>query len=84
MVPISQLCDVCNIKYDLISRQESLSENVQEILRQTNNIPSSRLSAIQKSMNTASSMLSLVSSHIFHYNNNHHDCPNRMLFMEQM
>ncbi|XP_021379333.1 uncharacterized protein LOC110466863 isoform X1 [Mizuhopecten yessoensis] len=87
MVPVSQLCDVCNMKYDLICRQESLSESISEVLRLTKNVTSSRLNAIRKSINTTSpyaSMHSLISSHIFDYNNHRQDCPNQLSFMRKM
>ncbi|XP_021379358.1 uncharacterized protein LOC110466875 isoform X2 [Mizuhopecten yessoensis] len=87
MVPVSQLCDVCNVKYDLICRQESLSEGISEVLRLTKNITSSRLNAIRQSTNTTSpyvSMHSLIPSHIFDYNNHRQDCPNQLSFMRKM
>ncbi|XP_021379144.1 uncharacterized protein LOC110466747 isoform X1 [Mizuhopecten yessoensis] len=87
MVPVAQLCDVCNMKYDLICRQESLSEGITEVLRLTKNVTSSRLNAIRQSINTTSpyaSMLSLISSQIFDYNNHRQDCPNQLSFMRKM
>ncbi|XP_060079475.1 uncharacterized protein LOC132558875, partial [Ylistrum balloti] len=85
MVPVAQLCDVCNIKYDLVCRQENLTQGAEEVLRLTNNVTSSRLDAMRKSMTSKyASVFTLVSSHLFDYNNNRQDCPNKMIFMAKM
>ncbi|XP_069107956.1 carbohydrate sulfotransferase 11-like [Argopecten irradians] len=85
MVPISQLCDVCRERYDLIGSQEHLNEATEEILKLVSNVTNTRLDMIRKSIKSKqSSLLSLVSSHIFDYNNNRPDCPDKNAFSAKM
>ncbi|XP_033754905.1 carbohydrate sulfotransferase 10-like isoform X1 [Pecten maximus] len=85
MVPIAQLCDVCSMRYDLICRQEHLTQGTEEILKMITNLSRDRLGTIRKSLKSQqTSLLSLVASHIFDYNYNRQDCPNKLYFSAKM
>ncbi|XP_069106020.1 uncharacterized protein [Argopecten irradians] len=85
MVPVSQLCDVCNVRYDLISSQEKLTKDTDQILKLIKTVSIDRLEVIRKSIKSQqSTLLSLVSSYIFDYNNNKNDCPDKMAFSAKL
>ncbi|XP_033758096.1 uncharacterized protein LOC117340445 [Pecten maximus] len=86
IVPVSDLCDVCRIKYDMLSRQETLNRDTLYLLRKVN-LTATKQTAIQEAISPKGikhTIHSLIAAHLSDYATYREDCPSRVLHMEKV
>ncbi|XP_060077615.1 carbohydrate sulfotransferase 14-like [Ylistrum balloti] len=84
-MPIVKLCDACAIKYDVLSKQESLTKDTEHILdllkfsdEKKNDIQTSLKKGIKNTI------YSLVASYLTDYSKYRTDCPDRVSHFEKV
>ncbi|XP_060073129.1 carbohydrate sulfotransferase 14-like [Ylistrum balloti] len=86
LVPVSDLCDVCGIKYDMLSRQESLNRDMLYLLDKVN-LTETKRAAIKTATSPKGikqTIHSLIASYLSDYTTYQKDCPSRVLHMEKV
>ncbi|OWF49760.1 Carbohydrate sulfotransferase 14 [Mizuhopecten yessoensis] len=86
LTPVSDLCDVCGMKYDMLIRQETLNRDTQHLLRKVN-LTESTQTAIQEAISPKGikqTIHSLIASYLTDYATYRKDCPSRVLHMEKV
>ncbi|OWF49761.1 carbohydrate sulfotransferase 10-like isoform X2 [Mizuhopecten yessoensis] len=86
LIPVSDLCDVCGMKYDMLIRQETLNRDTQHLLRKVD-LTAFKRTAIQVAVSPRGikqTIHSLIASYLTDYATYRKDCPSRVLHMEKV
>ncbi|XP_021356430.1 uncharacterized protein LOC110452316 isoform X2 [Mizuhopecten yessoensis] len=84
-MPIVKLCDPCRMKFDIISRQETLTKDTQFVLEQLK-LSDNKKTDLQNSLKKGikNTLYALVSSYLSDYKTYSVDCPNKVSHFEKV
>ncbi|XP_060085345.1 carbohydrate sulfotransferase 8-like [Ylistrum balloti] len=84
-MPIAKLCDACTIKYDILSKQESLTKDTEYIVDLLK-LSSKKKKDIQNNLKKGikNTIYSLVVSYLTDYSAYRTDCPDRLSHFEKV